>query len=676
VNTRANRENARREGVFTAFRLQDAQFRNQYGVYIGDYITGGAKWPRSVVPPNASLTDPNRGGLRYIEVEGYCDQDYDGRLEAEGNKLIRTYVRVNSNTPPKRRCYEDGVWGPLYGDTRCILSEVCNPFNLTIYNMYKVIEYYQGNSTGSSSVHLPLNTFFAIKQVFEDRNIESQKILTGCPTTSVAYNALRVGWQTGSDKFSEVNKCAITRLEVDQNFPVNETTTLIPNAQIGAAIWARRALVSNVNKRYLCNTTETTGNYASGWNFEDIDIYNYFKPITCNTLTNINKDGNFYDGGASLATLLVRAEGLAANNPPQASKGPYVKESFFEFVYDAMNNKTSDPMYLETSPISTIPSIATTYRDVRNKTVTIKGLNSQADFVYPSYQISTICRLGFFNLLKNNQAADEADMQAKYYKRNIVLECALKSDTDSTPVYKYPTITTVVANSATEKKLPEQNEDVIGFDDCKPMKCGGRNISARRHWYTQRNWTTSIVKEAFDLNSEGEIGVNDDQDLPVTNMVDGRRDFSILRCDSNGGYPAAFIVPDELKNDFKCISGGGMNANNSVLKCNTGNLNEYLEYNFITEFRARCKSAKKIPGYVNGIQIDEESYLYNRVGEIEMTDGSGKDIIPKTFCTDLEKTSCETLTEDYIADNHEFLSKFCVPLICLKHEVSNGKVKG
>jgi hypothetical protein len=665
-STMGERERAARENIFLSFHLDDPQFLNRtLSTYQGDYLTGGAKWARTVVKNNPR-TDNARYGLRYVEVEGECNADHSGFLDNNSVKRIRTYVRVSPSTPPKRRCYEDGTWGPVYADTRCVLKEVCSPYRLTIYNLYQLTDFYNKMSatpapaelltySPTGSVHFALNTFFSANVIIQDMNIEGLKESVNCKTDLNSYNNLKTEWQSGN--YSNLRKCTITTIEVDQAEAARQVS-LIPNKV--NTVQGTTALVDSSNKRFVCNVTEEFQGYPHGWNFQDPDFYNYFKPYTCKTL---GESQNFYvslGGNIISANMMARGDSLSERNSYATTHKSYVKESFFEFLYDKFNNVHMDDYFRDGIGDSSSATATTTYKDVRHKHV------SQGTAQYASYQISTVCKKGFYNELSEATTAETAaDMAKTYYKRNIVFECALYNNGG---VYRYPTKLT----GSTESVLPGKDAAIIKYDQCLAMTCGGFGVTGHGHKNLQNNWTMSVVEEVQGIGGRQDT-LNNTYHSTIT-----CRPVKLDESDPNSpSVRTAFIIPDNLINEFKC------EVNSAVSGCylGEGSSREYLKYNFITQLKAKCKADKRVSGYINGTQQNVNSYLYNRSGELEFISSTNTKVIPTTFCKDIEKKECAELTESYIANNENFLKEYCVPLICIKdglyfdgNDVKTGKV--
>jgi hypothetical protein len=92
--------------------------------------------------------------MNYVYVEGTCDDTLvTDDLRDYGIKPdnIVTTMYIQSGEAPRRRCYEDGTWGPV--ENRCILFRICRTFGLTVQNMADIIfaydKFYDSNRNNS-----------------------------------------------------------------------------------------------------------------------------------------------------------------------------------------------------------------------------------------------------------------------------------------------------------------------------------------------------------------------------------------------------------------------------------------------------------------------------------------------------------------------------------------------
>lgn len=103
---------------------------------LGDYLTGGASWPTTIVgleKESETIVDHARN-LRYVEVEGTCDTTNPYNKTFVSNVDPKDYTK---SLRPKRRCYENGEWGPI--ENLCVLFNTCNELSLNIFDLSNLL---------------------------------------------------------------------------------------------------------------------------------------------------------------------------------------------------------------------------------------------------------------------------------------------------------------------------------------------------------------------------------------------------------------------------------------------------------------------------------------------------------------------------------------------------------
>ncbi|MDR2760939.1 MAG: hypothetical protein LBB09_03790, partial [Rickettsiales bacterium] len=623
--------NESREEFFQRFNLADKKFFDESIKFTrGDYITGGAQWPRTVVfgdDPVEVKTDANYFNRKYVEVEGECDSTFEGGIINDEDVGVRTYIRMSTGTgdqsvgiKPKRRCYEDGVWGPVDAGSRCVLSRNCVDFKITPYNLYYILK------KASSGVGLlDLNKEFNGVIISNDKKENVVKIQArsmfgdGLDGEYVnRYNDLRAGWQAelygsigGSNNNINVRNLYIATLKaketiVGQNLSNNPIE--FDSKDFGQNNTAQ--FFSSANAYHMvCNVSQMTDNYAYGWNFNSINIEKYFIPMTCE---NADLSSSV---SANLINFKNRGETFANYNGAISGQLHYARETFLEFLYDkkkidekngSVNN--DDPLFVklfvddtEGSPLNDAMS------DVTHKTVKIMGNN------YFSYQVKTVCDSKlFFNAIDSEKGTD------LYYRKSIVLECGL--DSLGSLAFRYP---------------DERSADVIKYEDCKPRTCGGNGSY-------QKNWSKSVLTQ---LKS----------DIYGTLKYHGSSSEQVARTTTFECDAGRALVLKNLS-DFN-----GLGSNKEITYYKDNNGNEYKNEGFVSKIITDCDSFGSGANSINGTTIEgagANSYDAYRFGKIDLNG------LLVEFCSDLEKTNCKIPSEQEIANSAEWKSNYCVPMRC------------
>lgn len=256
---------------------------NEYdrGNYVyGDYLTGGARWARSVVTVDSPKD--NTTGLRYIEVEGECDSTFDDDINTT------QYVVNIDNKKPIRRCYEDGTWGPVVGDTRCVTFKTCVKLNMTPTDLADIITMYRNNKS----------TYDISKEL----NKKARENLT-------SYNVM-MSFSASSINLDYIKNNGINRVKfnaAEENY--------------------------KQDSYLICNLTSENGNITNGWIIEDQDIGEYFVPKTCSKVEYDDANAN------KVRNRLVKKSIV---DELKDTEGMYTKESLLSETYNVLNNKTNE----------------------------------------------------------------------------------------------------------------------------------------------------------------------------------------------------------------------------------------------------------------------------------------------------------------------------------------------
>ena len=76
----------------------------------------------------------DKENLRYVEVEGTCDTTNPYGKTFVSNVDPNDYTK---SLRPKRRCYENGTWGPI--ENLCVLFNACNELSLNVLDLSNLI---------------------------------------------------------------------------------------------------------------------------------------------------------------------------------------------------------------------------------------------------------------------------------------------------------------------------------------------------------------------------------------------------------------------------------------------------------------------------------------------------------------------------------------------------------
>jgi hypothetical protein len=470
-----------RESRLSLYSLRESDsYRN---FMLGDYLTGGATWPRSIVNTKSAIetkTSSEKKGLRYVEVTGNCDSTYN---RTSDNKPSQYVVR-SLESRPKRKCYEDGTWGQVEGDTRCLLAKNCVPFDFRVEDMANLIKLGEGGRQNFDAI----NTF--ITNIYYN-----QRSSTATCTAN----------ENGRNEYG----CAILRFDAG-NTTIDTVIKSTENSSDSGAFSENDLGIvnSSYNKPKLnqqsicclsevCRSADNSKNYVAGWSLNTYDIGDYFVPKSCKVLDYINAEyttNNFYiytsgveDIGIKNTKYLNRLKFVSDEN--KAIKPHYAKSSFLHLVYNRLH---SDLMgnYVEKLLLDgeTI--------DDSEKSIQI-GTQQ-----YESYQVRATCDERLFY---NENTGDQ------YFSKDIVFECRILNNDEVQFAYSDKTKST---NGSLGDKL-------IRAEDCKPKMCGVGPVY-------QSQWSHSYVKD---------VAVSEDKYGLEKNIFSAYK--SSLTCETNN---KAFIV--------------------------------------------------------------------------------------------------------------------------------------
>jgi hypothetical protein len=458
--------------------------KNSEGYTLGDYLTGGATWPRSLVTVGDSVETSQsslKKGLRYKEIETTCDSSFN----TDDDNRVRQYVMVaNTAVPgtgirPKRKCYEDGTWGPVEGNTRCVLAKNCKVFSFSLEDLRKLVLIYNSNISTNELQRLEL------------LNIA----LSG---TEITYNPnKKVANINNCGKGANLFNCLIYEFSATNTYAGNSLSEN-PMIKYGSAAY----LVPTDPYSLMCNTSsisEVGGIvYQPGWSLKFSDIGQYFMPVTCNSgdkayfsnsTPNITGDSG---GGTEDTRSLYGRLSFTLDNTNNTIH--YAKETYLNYLYDTIN-----------SGVSEVRFPGTTVTDETHKGIVI-GTRG-----YSSYQLLAGCDERYFY---NNVFAATIGENTVYTPKKIVFEC------------KYAGGGGGMFGYHGETRMNNDGVQFIAAKNCLTKKCGGSNVY-------QPNWSESIIREVFGNTSQyGTVA----EDGTITS------DRSAMECDP--GY--AFVLNDEV----------------------------------------------------------------------------------------------------------------------------------
>lgn len=453
------------------------------GLTVADYITGGASWPRTIIDVDKVEIDNEEGsskyGLRYVEVESECDKTF-----STNDDRIRQFAVRAKGVKPKRRCYEDGSWGQVYEDTRCVLQRTCKTFKFSLYDLILLEQIYE-NSVNSSDLLADLNKVLA-KEItfgFYDGDFEN---------ATKSSNPSRL-----CSIYTDIRDCFIYNFSAD-NFVGGEAESEETNSPIAAS-----GFTDGPIKGLICNSTGIggSGSTNSGWSLKKSDINEYFKPYVCNENSADSYDNTMNSESISIRELYENKVIINTDNSYE-KKGTinhYVEESKLHFMYNNLHLNNND---LFTgydfvrgigNDVKIIYASGTTGNALENETKKNVSIGSEN---YKSYQMLFKCdNEYFYNKITegentNTGSGDKVDITlpsngrgVTYFNHNIVLECRLQQNGENfSGIFKQHTNTNT-------------NNDDPGQKPLDPSKCHVKTCGDNEY---QRRWSLGIIKEAKD----------------------------------------------------------------------------------------------------------------------------------------------------------------------------------
>jgi hypothetical protein len=645
---------------YTIFQLRNTD--KPIGDFMaGDYLNGGAKWPRSIVKINSPFeTTGSKKGLRYVDVIAECDSRY-----SRSDAMVTHYVLQSTSRPPKRRCYEDGSWGPVFKDTRCLLARNCTQFSFTVKNLASLITMYSNNQPLEEinefiagilhGIHYP----YATSNCNPNDNIsesEKSKCIIGTLTASATSIEDVINSTAGESTAGSYSK---------NDFKLGEGYNT-PNRDEYPAICCLSENCSGKNR------SGQTNNYNTGWNIQERDISNYFVPKVCRIKNTANSDfsANNFNLGSTSDNVEKYLNRLIFISDSSDSTAPhYVKSSLLHFVYDEVWPERGkiyfDSSYLENQSAKEVVIGPATYK---------------------SYQIQTKCNTDlFFN--------ETDETKTYYYDKHIVFECLGDR-------FQY--------SPETKDNVRDRNVMFIRANDCKPRSCGGKyNIyqklfsasyvkeviseSGKQFYnigsgdYIKINKTTNEIIYGTATNTDFETMSNGPVSfLTCRNIKFKKTDGTVETFEVQNDKAAKYVSDSEKDNyvDTTFVvaagqpltggSGTGNETDYNVYRYYIDRNNvSYQSYGFVETLQTTCSKTRRENNSINGSRAINE-YDLHLFADLEY------DKLPKRFCKELNRTNCNTedISEPEIINGDDFKQKYCVPLGCPGKDLrfENGQV--
>ncbi len=508
------------------------------GFLYGDYRLGGARWPRSIVNENSltlETTGPKKG-LRYYEVEGECDATYP--VKGSETEVYQYVINKKTKNPPKRRCYEDGTWGPVQGDTRCVLFRTCGDLYFRLEDLKSLITIYNKDKSNAYNLALNLNT-------------DLNRIMVKNAGSILGFSYLSAG-----------NKSDITDYSGSE---FNVTLQNIADSQ------AKATTFEKAKEQFVCNLSRSINKpKVDFWNFNaiDYDIGNYFIPKTCT-------NENVFQNNTELSQLFNRLK---------------IK-------------RLALPMYVKESGLADITS--------NSETMNI-GTKEYGRYYVDSVQ------------------CDNTLFYTSDAKSTVGYKCTLGSGGAPT----FSIITDADANAST---LYNNYGHHVHPSDCLMKTCGNNSY--------QKNFSKSGITEVLD-----QVGTYNYNTLQQKYKSASAINFSYSEFSCPSGY--ALVLPaDELNRlrNVKTVSGA------SVLVGYDSGSKNYLDHGFVQKIRADCR-VNQSTNKINNTSTSDRSIEY--YGALDQSQ------FPTKLCTDLERKSCVSVSEQTVANDSSFSTNYCVYMGC------------
>lgn len=588
------------------------------GYKMGDYLTGGATWPRSIVNINSDVetTDNSKIGKRYVYVYGTCDASH----HIDNTSDIRQYIQQDINLAPKRKCYEDGTWGPV--ENRCILYGSCKQLNLTLRDLAEIMFMY--------------NSGYTIEKINEYISNLPYHTIEEYYTTNKNSSVITINQNNENDKYLKNVIYQFSAKNANTKNPISYNPIIAQGIEYINTGYAQsnkyESDIENCNKdsngaacnyAALCNTTDGNSEINAGWSLPDKNIGNYFVPETCNFENDFNENP-------------VYLNRLSIQQKYDGESLHYAKESRLNYVFDklyelnALNPSGYNKSYYKNNNVTTA---------IENESEKNINIGKQK---YESYQLHYHCdNKYFYNELLDNKGND-VDGKSKYYNKNIVYECRQTEDDEGRSNERSDNWRKNKGAYAFNKYI-NNDKAFINAENCKIKTCGNNKYSL--------NWTKARVQTEpgnygldNSLNSESELKCEDGKAFVIKNI-------NSVVTDKEGDKEG-----DKESINFYKVEKDGKFDDEFINEINK----LYKAYGFVSSIKGTCKASYQKSGNINKQAVGEDTYDYHRYGEIH----SNYNLTELEFCTDVTKNTCDKLSEEYIFSNEEFKEIYCVNIGC------------
>lgn len=634
----------KREARFQLLELRSRPDKTSAGFRFGDRLTGGASWERSIVSADSPREQgdvkdrygKSKRGMRYVEVTGICDTTY----ATDNDNDPTQYVLNKTDNFPRRRCYEDGTWGPVIADTRCVLAKTCKDFPFYVADLAKIIRKYD-----------EVNTLKDLNEYLADI-YHSRKKNDNCPIVEageVEFDGCQRITIFSAPTFS------LDRATSDEKV-FSYSSSFNDSVKYSLKSYEK---VKLENYHMVCNASSTIGDYVPGWSFGKMSLGYYFIPRICTFTVNsgsyANYSGDSLNTNFSTSTIETLGSSTAGSDETMGNlrrlafidtSGNMMTENGKHYTKDSLLHKVYNELDCLKRTGNNIKKGGCTYTgrkhgindgsgnrvindliDDSYKTVNVDSKTT--GFSYESYQVRAICDNRYFY--------NEIASGTNYHSKNVIFECSGKSCSGANCKFAYHNETT---NSDYANYL-------IKAEDCKPKTCGSNDGSNDY----QIGWSKSTVREVVNNG--------------VRYNFSGSSKTSELNCDnvSTDGIPRGFVVRGITDSDgdkatftgYQTYYSSGLVSKINI-ECSAFRSMDYYNSN---GFNA---DPSQLPKQINGITV-KNSYDAHRYGNLifdSIANGN------KEFCTDINKTNCYSVTEKELSEGSNFRGKYCVKMVCPK----------
>ena len=706
---------------------------------LGDYLTGGASWPKTIVGLKAPETKfDDKENLRYVEVEGICDTTNPYGKTFVSNVDPNDYTK---SLRPKRRCYENGTWGPI--ENLCVLFNACNELSLNVLDLSNLLLQNGDVNKMNKIINKKLLAQADCLKPGSDKNCYEKTYNVDYINRGFETNGLPVEEKTiqnsikEEDKkklFSNKSQDEINSIISSEIFTVNAGVHVNPT-KTKESIYVPLNLKKSDNNfaftyadsnLYGCETndeaascsideTKSVGyknvdfykmqcNFGAkdsmSWKFASPYLGNYIYPIICDKNSGLGNESK-----ALNRTRLFNNKNLKNNIDNLLM---YTKESNFHVLSYLINEGKRSTMFRELTNCELVSDS----EDKCDKHGTM-GYSNQNDFSdfnvslpinkdfdgklkyreLSSYQHITYCDERYFY----NEDPDNRGNDKGYLYRPIVVECS-KPDEDS----KKGKFTMLNVQGTSESFSAEQcyprycGRDLLNTTNKKLSDVSGSKFTGNT---VQNNWTLSHNSE-YEKNKGSYGEIKDDHKITdyMSNIIQCDKYTSKSRLNTKANaieIDKAYVLNfEKSKNVYK----GAYEMNNTIFTFYSANKNEisneaWIKQNYVNGISTVCVADQTDikNGVFNGISLSNETVknaiLKHKLASLDLSVFKNGQV---KFCTKLgDSGSCQTVLESELASgkleakeqgtttNEEtaFANTYCVPMAC-DGEVDLDKLDG